>query len=254
MNIPRHLIHSPEYINCSNLTKTKLPVGHARQERIEEIKQMAEEHAGVKGMFFYSSMRLNQLNSFSDEFYQQWVSDLKQITKKCQELDGKNTLPMEIHVQEFPKDIHGNKADLEIHFKSPGRELLEKQIQGLMNDPKFTLSEKDYLTFLGLVNGMFFKSNTSEMALAFITVGIMDKDELIVKRNNRVQDFKVLIQVIIYIYRHCFDSKSTLLLVLEGLHKYGEIAGRDFCDSIYKGETTFERVIALIHNPVDTER
>lgn len=116
MKIPHHIIHTPEFINCNNLTETKLPKGHTRQERIEEIKQMAKKHRGVPGMFLYASIRIEQLDGFSNGLYQDWVSTLNKIIKKgYQELEGKGVVDNTIPEDELPKDVHGNKADLETH-------------------------------------------------------------------------------------------------------------------------------------------
>lgn len=252
MKLPSHIIHSPEFINCNKLAETKLPDGHTRQERIEEIKQIAKKYQGVNGMFLYASIKIEQINNFSDEFYQQWVTDLKEIEKKYQELKEKAIVINAIPGDELPKDINGNKADLETHIKSPDRDLLEKQIRGLMDNPEIELSEKDYNTFLQLVTGMTFEAGTSEMALAFITIAIMDKDKLIVERNNREDDFKTLINIIIYIYRHVFDPKSTLLLLTEALDIY--MPNDDsFRLILIHGNSDFEEVIKLVRKPIEPQ-
>lgn len=243
MKLPSHIIHSPEFINCNKLAETKLPDGHTRQERIEEIKQIAKKYQGVNGMFLYASIKIEQINNFSDEFYQQWVKGL-------QELEKKGVASVTVPEDELPKDVHGNKADLNTHADSTGREFLEKQIRGLMNNPEIELSEKDYNTFLQLVSGMTFEAGTSEMALACITMGVMDKDDLIVERNNRKEDFKTLINIIVYIYRHVFDPKSTLLLTLDAVDCYVQ-DDNDLRTAIILGTTQFEEVIALIRKPTN---
>lgn len=129
------------------------------------------------------------------------------------------------------------------------KDFLQKQIIGLTGKKEFTLTDKDYNTFLQTVKGMTFEAGTSEMALAFITIAIMDKDKLISERNKREEDFPALINVIIHIYRNAFDSKSTLLLLTEALDHHIQKSDREFKLALFKGETSFEDVIHLVRKP-----
>ncbi|QZA70498.1 hypothetical protein AH04_8 [Erwinia phage AH04] len=245
MKLPSHIIHTLEFSNCDKLAETKLPDDHSRQERISEIKQLAKKYQGVPGMFLYVSFKLEQLNGFTDEFYQEWVKLIKEI----EATEEKGIALLAIPENELPKDVHGNKADLETHSKSPEHKLLEKQICGLTNAPDFTMSEKDHTTFLQIVKGMTFEAGTSEMALAFITVAIMDKDKLIIERDKREEDFPVLINIIVDIYRHASDAKSTLLLTKEALERHINHPDVAFKLALFSGVTSFKDVIHLVRKP-----
>lgn len=129
------------------------------------------------------------------------------------------------------------------------KDFLQKQIAGLTGKKDFTLTDKDYDTFLQTVKGMNFLAGTSEMALAFVTIAIMDKDKLIIERDNREEDFPALINVIIHIYRNAFDPKSTLLLLTEGLDRHIQNYDHEFKLALFKGETSFEDVVHLIRKP-----
>lgn len=133
------------------------------------------------------------------------------------------------------------------------KDFLQKQIAGLTGKKEFTLTDKDYNTFLQLVKGMTFEAGTSEMALAFITTAIMDKDKLISERNKREEDFPALINIIIDIYRHAFDPKSTLLLLTQALDRHIKSYDREFKLALFKGETSFQDAIDLIRKPIKTQ-
>jgi hypothetical protein len=133
------------------------------------------------------------------------------------------------------------------------KDIIEKQICGLMSIPMFNMDEKDYNTFLQLVSDMSFEAETPEMALAFITVAVMDKDKLIIERNNREEDFKTLINIIVYLYRHVDEPKSTLLLLTEALELYIPGSESNFRSAILVGKTYFEDVVDLVRKPIQPQ-
>lgn len=205
MKLPSHIIHTPEFINCNKLTKTKLPNGHTRQERISEIKQLADKYQDVPGMFLYASNKLDQLNGFSDEFYQQWVKGL-------QELEEKGVSSVTVPGDELPKDVHGNKVDLNTH--------LEVTVRTLLNNPSITITDKEFGLFMHVVRRLEGTQNPFEMGIAYVTCMAFDKEKFIIDRNIRIQDFTELCNVFVYVHRNKTEAKSFLLLITEAFGKY----------------------------------
>jgi len=79
MTIPRHLIHSQAFIDLGKLTETRLPEGHTRQERLAELDTLTKTHSEVPGMGLFLAMKYEQINTFTDEFYERWAADLASI-------------------------------------------------------------------------------------------------------------------------------------------------------------------------------
>lgn len=124
------------------------------------------------------------------------------------------------------------------------KDFLQKQIADLTGNSGFTMSDKDYDTFLQIVKGMTFEAGTSEMALAFVTIAVMDKDKFILSRNNREYDFKVLVNTILDIYKNRKEAKSTLLLTVEALDKYTDMTEIELRKSIIMSDC-FDFAIGL---------
>lgn len=138
-------------------------------------------------------------------------------------------------------------------MSNQAKDFLEKQIQGLLINPDFTMTEENYQKFLVWVKGITFEAGSSEMALAYITIMVMSDDDFIVSRDRRTQDLLILVKVIIHIYNHAFEAKSTLLLLVEALDFNTNISDMDFRNTIIRGETNFERVIACVRKPVTSQ-
>lgn len=126
---------------------------------------------------------------------------------------------------------------------------IEKHIRGLINNPSFTLSDENYKNFLSWVKDISPEPREIEMALAFLTIQTMSNDKLIIERDKVKEDVTSLIKVIIHMYKHVFDNKSTLLLLMEAVDEYvqDDVSLRT---ALIRGETDFESIVALIRKPI----
>lgn len=127
---------------------------------------------------------------------------------------------------------------------------IEKHIRKFSGDPQFTLTDEFYQSFLTWMKLIPTEPSNIEMALAFITIRTMGNDPFIRERDNVEEDIVTLIKVIIHMYKHVFDTKSTLLLLTEALDQNTDVNDLLFRATIIRGETNFEGIIALIRKPV----
>lgn len=130
--------------------------------------------------------------------------------------------------------------------------LIEKHIRGFVNNPAFILSDKDYENFLSWMDSITPEPSDIKMALAFLTIQTMSNDEFIRSRDNAKEDITLLIKVILYMYDHVFDNKSTLLLLLEAVDEYIQ-DDRGLRTALIRGESDFESIIALIRKPIQPQ-
>lgn len=133
------------------------------------------------------------------------------------------------------------------------QESIEKYIRGFIKTPNFVLSDENYENFLKWMKDFDPEPRNIEMALAFLTIQAMTRDKLIVERGKVEEDVTLLIKVIIRMYKHVFDNKSTLLLLTEAFDTESSVRDLEFRSIILKGETDFESVIALIRKPISPQ-
>jgi hypothetical protein len=78
-SISRSWIHYPNFIAAGKLAETKLPEYHARQERIEELKEMGKTSDNHPGLGFYLAYQIDRLEGFTDELYRGHIEILSKI-------------------------------------------------------------------------------------------------------------------------------------------------------------------------------
>lgn len=128
MKLPHSIIHSKTFTDLGDLAATQLPEGHTRQERIAELDKINELHGDKPGMGLYLAMKFQQLNGFTDEFYQQWVK----ATVSIEAMSSTTGLKL-VNFQVLAKDNESVYGSVATHLSEstakqivPAKEIIEK--------------------------------------------------------------------------------------------------------------------------------